>query len=163
MKQLILATAIVASFSVQAASEVVYKQGIFTVVKFSDEFTEEVTSCQLNIGEFARDKPRLSLFSKPTKSFEAIGLTGGIGNFSSSGYQLKIDDGEMIKQGRASAGGDPTYGVADTSLLNSISNGAKLILRVYPDNQFVDTQTEVYKLKGSSTAIDKFKSCLTSS
>ncbi|EOX3944451.1 MULTISPECIES: hypothetical protein [Vibrio] len=163
MKKLILATAIVASFSAQSAPEMVYKQSIFTVVKFSDEFTEEVTSCQLNIGEFARDKPRLSLFSKPTKSFEAIGLTGSIGNYSSSGYQLKIDDGEMIKQGRTRAGGDPTYGVADTLLLNNIANGSKLILRVYPDNQFVDSQTEVYNLKGSSTAIEKFKFCLTNS
>ncbi|EGR0735484.1 hypothetical protein ACWAOL_004654 [Vibrio parahaemolyticus] len=163
MKKLILATVLAASFSAQAAPEIIYNQGIFTLVKFSDEFTEKVTSCQLNIGEFARDKPRISLFSKPTKNFEAIGLAGSVGNYSGSGYQIKIDDGEMIQKGRTRPGGDATYGVADASMLNNIVNGNKLILRVHPDNQFVDTETEVYSLKGSSTAIDKFKSCLSGS
>ncbi|MFA0193738.1 hypothetical protein AB4501_23120 [Vibrio sp. 10N.222.55.E8] len=162
-KMIIVGAAILASFSSQAAHEVIYSQDIFTLVKFSDEFTEEVTSCQLNIGDYAKDKPRISFFSKPVKELSSVGVSGQVGSFSGSGYQFKIDKGEMIKKGRTSAGGDVVYGNVNISTLDELANGNKFILRVHPENRYVDSRTETYSLKGSSVAISKFKNCLVGS
>lgn len=164
MKKMIIVGAVIfASFSSQAAYEVIYNQDIFTLVKFSDEFTEEVTSCQLNVGDYAKDKPRISFFSRPTKDLSSVNVSGNVGSFGGSGYQFKIDKGEMIKKGKTSAGGDEVYGNVNLSTLDELANGNKLILRVHPDNRYVDSRTETYSLKGSSLAISKFKNCLAGS
>lgn len=157
---IIVGAAIFASFSSQAAHEVTYRQGIFKLVKYSDEFTEEVTSCQLTIGEYARDKPRLIFFSKPVKELYSVNVLSQVGKFDGSGYQFKIDKGEMTKRGRTSPGGDVIYGDVDISTLDELANGNKLILRVHPENQFIDSRTEIYSLKGSTIAASKFKNCL---
>jgi hypothetical protein len=163
MKKILLLTALAASFSANAAHKVIHSQGIFTLVQFSDEFTEEVTSCQLNIGELAKDKPRISLFSKPTSDFSSIGLSSYVGSFGGSGYQFKIDNGEVVKKGSTYAGGDTVFGYISGSKLDELASGNKLILRVHPENQYVDSQTATYSLKGSTVAINKFKSCLSGS
>lgn len=163
MKKILLLTAITASFSAHAAHKIIYNKGIFALVQFSDEFTEEVTSCQLNIGEIAHDKPRLSLFSKPGNDFSSIGISSYVGSFGGSGYQFKIDNGEVVKRGRTYAGGDTVFGDISGSKLDELASGNKLILRVHPDNQYADSQTATYSLTGSTVAINKFKSCLAGS
>lgn len=161
MKQLAFYAALVVSpFSVQAAQEIVYDKGVFTLIEFSDEFTEEVTSCQLNIGEFANDKPRMHLFSKPTKDVDVISIATHAGRFDGSGYQYKIDKGETVKRGTSSAGGDVTYGSMESTELDALAQGDKLILRVHPDNRYADSLTETFSLTGSSAAISKFRACL---
>lgn len=155
-----LGLAALASFSAHAAHEIIYDQGIFTLVKFTDEFTEEVTSCQLNVGVYAKDKPRIAFYSRPVKDLSSVGMSGAIGSFDASGYQFKIDKGEMIKNGSSYAGGDVVYGDASISTLNELANGNKLILRVHPSNRYAKSGTETYSLKGSSLAVSKFKSCL---
>lgn len=162
-KMIIIGAACLASFSSQAAYEVVYSQGIFTLLKFSDEFTEEVTSCQLNVGDLAKDKPRIAFFSRPTKELSSVGISSNVGRYEGSGYQFKIDSGEVTKKGRSQAGGDAVYGNVSISTLDELSKGSKFILRVHPDNRYVDSQTETYSLKGSSVAVSKFKSCIAGS
>ncbi|PMI87040.1 hypothetical protein BCU63_01620 [Vibrio splendidus] len=163
MKKVLLLTVLTASFSAHAAHKIIYAQGIFGLVQFSDEFTEEVTSCQLNIGDIAKDKPRISLFSKPGTDLSSIGISSYAGSFGGSGYQFKIDNGEVVKRGSTYAGGDTVFGNISASKLDELASGNKLILRVHPDNQYADSQTATYSLAGSTVAINKFKSCLAGS
>lgn len=160
MKKLILLFTLAASFSSHAAQNIQYLHRIFAVVQTSDEFTEEVTLCQFTIGEWAKNKPRISFFSRPVKELSFMIMSGHVGKINGSGYQLKIDDGDIIQKGSSSSGGDTIYGDIDASILGDLANGNQLILRVYPEDKSVHSATEKYDLTGSSIAITKFKNCL---
>ncbi len=129
-----------------------------SVFKFSDEFSGETTSCQLNISNWGRESTRLSIFSKPGS--ESLTLLGAVGSFDGSGFQFKIDDGEIYKYGQDYPGGEEIFPKVDYSILDSLSSGHEIIVRVHPANQFVSSETNRYSLSGSDKAVKSLRDCL---
>ncbi|MEZ8965177.1 hypothetical protein BCT04_13555 [Vibrio breoganii] len=154
---LLLASSIITPTALASDAKVLMDSSLINVVEFSDEFTEKVTSCQVNIGEYERGKARFSLFgSSPAR----IGIAGKVGAHSGSGFMLKVDSGEIYEFGAKYPGGDPIFPDAPNGIMEQLSNGKTVVIRVHPDNQFVDTATNKYSLKGSSKAISLFQKCL---
>ncbi|EHD0106009.1 hypothetical protein JZN53_002026, partial [Vibrio parahaemolyticus] len=118
----------------------------------------EITSCQLHITNWRKKSARLSIGNAPGK--ESLRLLGSIDSFDGSGFQFKIDEGQIHKYGQDYPGGEVIFPKVGYSILDSLSSGHEIIVRVHPANQFVSSKTNRYSLSGSAKAVESLKDCL---
>jgi len=161
MKNILLAlTAITAlnATTAKAEAEVLFDQNNVSVVKFMDDFSEEMTSCQLNVSDWKRGSSRLSIYGR---TMGTLKVQGGAGNYGVAGFKYKIDKNAPVEVGRQWVGGEAQWGKTATSeLLDQLAKGSKIIVHSFPDNQFADPHKGKFDLSGSATAVKTLKNCL---
>ncbi|CAH6912941.1 exported hypothetical protein [Vibrio chagasii] len=157
MKKLaIISIASLIAFSAQAAeTKVLNRANTSVALEFTDEFTGNISACQINLGKTHRTTPRISILDMGSK----LMIVGSAGGFDASGFQFKIDSGEHRKFGTDYKGGDSYYGFVEETLLNEISSGSTITIRAFPENQFAESMTKKYSLTGSSKTIYAFNQC----
>jgi len=132
--------------------------GNIYVSKFMDEFSGDISSCQLHITDWRDRSARLSIASTP--GAESLRLFGSVGSFEGSGFQFKIDDGQIYKYGQDYPGGEEVYPIVGYDILDELSSGHEIIVRVHPANQYVNSETNRYSLSGSAKAVESLRDCL---
>ncbi|MDW1965979.1 hypothetical protein [Vibrio sp. Vb0587] len=130
-----------------------------TVQEFIDEFNGEKQTCQLSISNWNNGTTRLFIVATPGS--EKLRLGGYVDSFPGSGLQLKIDDGRIYKYGSDLPGGEeqilPEIGY---DFLDELSDSNEIIVRVHPENQFVNTKTDRYSIPESLKAVEVLKNCI---
>lgn len=158
----LLSTALLAltvSTTVQAENHVLYNSGEISVLKITDDFTEELSSCQMTISS---DKVTMSVFaSKTTYKGVLNKLYGTAGNLGASGIKYKIDSNKVFQTGASYPSGDAIFPLAPSNLLDDLAKGKQMVIQMVPGNQFGDTARTKLKLTGSNEAITAYRGCTT--
>lgn len=158
---LLAALVAVSSFIANAGTQTLFRTENVEVTQIVDEFSGNITLCQLAIGNSQEgQRVELNIFAEPKSDINNMSVSVQNGSVLASAYRFFVDTNRQYRRGLRGPRDHVVFGHFDSAGLTELRAGGTIVIQNFPVDLDDDPTLAVYKLTHMNEAIDGFQSCM---